>query len=233
MNNIDIDYKVEVIKTNRKKSVSIQLEGIIVKVRVPKSLSDNRINNLIKKRKSWIETKIKEYSQTPVIKPIQYINGEIFPYLGKNYKLKVQDDELTSIKLLGGHFIVTLPQNEIHKKDKIRKLVIKWYQQHAKIYLKEKTFQLSETIGVAPESVSIKNYRSRWGSCMSNGIIYFNWRIILAPKNIINYIIIHELCHLLEHNHSPKYWQIVEKHFPNWRDSRDWLKNNQNFLNNY
>lgn len=226
------DFKIDVIKTDRKKSASIQLEGGLVKVRVPKSLSDDRINNLIKKRTPWIKTKLKEYSARPIAMPKRYLDGETFSYLGKNYILKIEDADVLSIKMKSGYFLVTIPQKEKNKSDQIKNLLMNWYQSHAKKYLQEKTYQLSNSIGAIPVSVSVKNYKSRWGSCSSNGVIDYNWRIILAPKHIIDYVVIHELCHLLEHNHSPKYWQIVEKHFPNWRDSRDWLKSNYNFLNN-
>jgi len=227
-----LDFKVDVIKTDRKKSASIQLEGNLVKVRVPKSLSDNRINDLIKKRTPWIQAKLKEYSARPVTIPKKYHNGGTFPYLGKNYTLKVHDGDVSSIKMKSGYFNITISQSEKNKNDKIKDLLIDWYQSHAKKYLKEKTYQLSELIGAIPTSVSVKSYKSRWGSCSSTGVIDYNWRIILAPNHIIDYVVIHELCHLLEHNHSPKYWQIVEKHSPNWRDSKEWLKNNHDLLNN-
>ena len=84
--------------------------------------------------------------------------------------------------------------------------------------------RLSKVIGVSPKSVSIKNYKSRWGSCSSNGELTYNWRIILAPHRIVDYVVVHELCHLLEHNHSPKYWKHVEHYVPNWREHRDWLR---------
>ena len=76
----------------------------------------------------------------------------------------------------------------------------------------------------------LKNYKSRQGSCSINGNIDYNWKIIQAPKNVIDYVVVHELCHLIEHNHSPKYWGNVERFMPNWRDGRDWLKENSYLL---
>ncbi len=224
------DFQIDVIKTDRKKSVSIQLEGELVKVRVPRSLSDERINSLIKKRIPWIKTKLKEYSQRPSVMPKKYVDGEIFPYLGKNYCLKVEVGDDLSIKMKNGYFLATIPETEADKSKQVKHLLIGWYQSHAKKHLKEKTNQLSELVGASPVSVSIKNYKSRWGSCSSSGVIDYNWRIILAPHFIIDYVVVHELCHLLEHNHSPKYWRIVEKITPNWKNYRDWLRHNSDIL---
>ena len=224
------DFQIDVIKTDRKKSVSIQLEGELVKVRVPRSLSDERINNLIKKRTPWIKTKLKEYSQRSSVTPKKYIDGEIFPYLGKNYCLKVEVGDDLSIKMKNGYFLTTIPETEAEKSKQVKHLLMGWYQSHAEKHLKEKTNRLSELVGASPVSVSIKNYKSRWGSCSSNGVIDYNWRIILAPHYIIDYVVVHELCHLLEHNHSPKYWRIVEKITPNWKNYRDWLRHNSDIL---
>lgn len=81
-------------------------------------------------------------------------------------------------------------------------------------------------MGVSPQSVGIKEYKSRWGSCSSSGDVSFNWRIIISPHHIVDYIVVHELCHLLEHNHGPKYWKHVERVIPNFNDCREWLKVN-------
>ena len=78
--------------------------------------------------------------------------------------------------------------------------------------------------------ISIKGYKSRWGSCNSRGEISFNWRIIMAPKSVINYVVIHELCHLKYHDHSDKFWGFVESNLPSYREQRDWLKCNETLL---
>ena len=129
-----------------------------------------------------------------------------------------------------GYFLTTIPKTEEDTNKQVKHLLMGWYQSHAEKHLKEKTNRLSELVGAAPVSVSIKNYKSRWGSCSSNGVIDYNWRIILAPHYIIDYVVVHELCHLLEHNHSPKYWRIVEKIIPNWKNYRDWLRHNSDIL---
>lgn len=225
-----LGFQVEIIKTDRKKSASIQLKDGRVRVRAPRSLSDKRINDLIKKRTPWIKEKLKEYSKRPQVVTKKYEDGEIFSYLDKNYELKIIESDKEAIKLKNGFFIVSICKEGFGKNIKVQKLLTNWYRNHAHKYLQERTEKFANIIGVSPSSISIKNYKSRWGSCSINGAIDYNWKIIQAPKKVIDYVVVHELCHLIEHNHSPKYWSYVEKFMPNWKESRNWLKENSDIL---
>jgi predicted metal-dependent hydrolase len=218
------EFQVEVKRTDRRKSASISLDGNLVKVSVPKSLSDRRIRDLIGKRTPWIKSKLKEQSLRPSSKPKEYVSGETVPYLGKNYRLKVLQGNASTIKMVGGYLVATVTHCEKNRQNTVKDLIETWYQRQAERRLKEKTERFSKVIGVNPKSVAIKNYKSRWGSCSSNGELTYNWRIILAPHRIVDYVVVHELCHLLEHNHSPKYWRHVEHYVPNWKECRNWLK---------
>jgi predicted metal-dependent hydrolase len=78
-------------------------------------------------------------------------------------------------------------------------------------------------IGVKPARIQIRDQRSRWGSCSTRGTLSFNWRLVLAPLDVLDYVVVHELCHLREPNHSRRFWRLVERHRPDWRQHRDWL----------
>lgn len=218
-------FQVEVIRTDRKKSASIQLVGNLVKVRVPKSLSDKHIRELIAKRTPWIQAKFKEQSERPVPKPKEYVSGESLSYLGKNYRLKVVSGANPSIKFENGDLVVTTSERE-QQQNTVKHLLENWFKTRAEILLRAKTERFSKIIKVSPRSVFVGNYKSRWGACSSKGDITYNWKIILAPHRIVDYLVVHELCHLLEHNHSPRYWRHVERYVPDWRDCREWLKIN-------
>ena len=110
------------------------------------------------------------------------------------------------------------------KESDVRNALSDWYECHALKKLIEKTKQYAGIIGVSPNSISVKNYKSRWGSCSSKGDISYNWRIILAPPHIVNYVVVHELCHLRHMNHSPAYWKSVKQVFPDYLVCRKWLK---------
>ena len=217
-------FPVEVLRTNRKKSASIRLDGDLVKVSVPMSLSDTRIRDLVTRKTSWIKKKLKEQSELPLIKPKEYVSGETFPYLGKNYRLKVVKGDMPSIKLKNGYLIATVPESSTGTQEEVRVLLETWYRSHAEVRLQDKSERLAKVVGVTPNSISVQSYKSRWGSCSIKGDLTFNWKIILAPHRIVDYVVVHELCHLLEHNHSPRFWKSVERHVPEWKDCRNWLK---------
>ena len=220
-------FKVDVVRTGRKRSASIGLLGGLVTVRVPRTLSERLIRDLIAKRTPWIKRKLQEQSDRPNIPPKKYVSGELVAYLGKHYRLKVVIGSPPSIKLGRGYFEATVTKTDSDPTSTIRALLKVWYRSLAEKRLSEKTVRLAKVVGVNPTSVTVKDYKSRWGSCSTQGDISYNWRIILAPHSVVDYVVVHELCHMLEHNHSRRYWQHVERHVPNWREYREWLKHNE------
>lgn len=217
-------FQIEVIKTERKRSATIGVEGERVTLHVPVTLSDQRIRNLVTKRTPWIKTKLFAESQRLAVKPKEYVSGETFAYLGKHYRLKVQNGSIPSVKMKNGYLVTTIEHAESDEEEKIQSLLEGWYLSHAEQRLKEKAERFAKVIGVAPLSISVTSYKSRWGSCSSKGDISFNWKIIHAPHRIIDYVVVHELCHLLEHNHSPKFWKHVERYVPDWKACRQLLR---------
>ena len=125
-----------------------------------------------------------------------------------------------------GKFDAVVSETDTAPETTIKSLLVSWYRRHAELRLAEKTERWARIVGVIPNSVSVRDYKSRWGSCSTKGDVTYNWRIILAPHRIVDYVVIHELCHMLEHNHSPRYWKQVERHVPDWKERRDWLRNN-------
>ena len=221
---IDNGVSIEIIRTKRQKTASIKIANGSVQAYMPNELSDFKIKELLKKRKLWIKRKLEEEAKVVIASPKEYVNGESFSYLGRNYRLKLIQSKKTDVKLKGGYLEVHHPKN--FKNKNVKDLLIAWYEKHALERLKEKTERYSKIIGVKPVSVNIKDYKSRWGSCSSNGDILYNWRIIIAPHKIIDYVVVHELCHILEHNHSKKYWRHVSNNFHNYVECQNWLKFN-------
>jgi len=217
---------VEVIRTNRLRTATIKVVGNKVEVSVPQLLSDARIKDLLMKKSTWIKRKLIDHSQIALPKPKEYINGEAFPYMGRNYRLKVVKGSENSVKLTQGYIQVTVARTAKVNDQLIRDLLVNWYMDLAIARLKEKTLKYAKQLGVIPKSISVRDYKSRWGSCSVKGDISYNWRIILAPQEIVDYVVVHELSHMIQHNHSPKYWKLVEKIFPNHQDCREWLKVN-------
>jgi predicted metal-dependent hydrolase len=230
---MNFDFPIEIIRTERSKSASIEIEDDTVKVTVPKNLSDQRIEELIKNRTVWIRQKLKIQTETIRPKDKEYVNGETFSYLGRNYRLKCLSGGSGEAKLTNGYLTVWLAKDASGAASGgcVRQSLQQWYQSRALEKLKEKTKRYSAILGVSPQSVGVKEYKARWGSCSSSGDVTYNWRIIMAPHHIVDYIVVHELCHLLEHNHGPKYWKHVQNVVPNYKECREWLKVNGISLN--
>ena len=224
------EFPVEVIRTDRKRSASIYLDGERIKVRVPKSLSDSRVRELIEKKSPWIKRKLKEAVLAAPPKPKEFVSGETFSYLGRNYRLKVLFGDTPSLKLKGGYLEANISGPYETQEEEIRSLLVDWYWRHAQQRLEEKTHRYAKVLQVEPCSVSVKDYKSRWGSCSVKGDVCYNWRIVIAPHRIVDYVVVHELCHLLEHNHSAIYWRHVERTIPDFQKCRKWLKQNSERL---
>ena len=216
---------VEVVRTKRKKTASIEIKDGLIRVLVPNSLTDKRVNSLLEERASWINKKIRLQAEMPPYRSKEYVNGETFTYLGRNYRLKLVNTDTTTTRLKNGYLEVPAQgEKAIHAS------LTDWYTSHALAKLQEKTRRYAKTLNVEPSSVTVKDYKSRWGSCSTSGDITYNWRIIMAPHRIVDYVVIHELCHLVEHDHSDNYWKQVESLVPDYRERRAWLKTNANTL---
>ena len=223
------DFPFEIIRTDRVKSASIDVEDNLVKVTVPKNLSDERIEELIKGRILWIKQKLALQASAIVSKPKEYVDGEAFAYLGRNYRLKCAKGVEESVKLKSGYLNVTT-KNGKRNSEHLKAVVEQWYRTKALSRLIDKTRRYSAILKVEPTSINLKDYKAMWGSCSPKGVVSYNWRIILAPHKIVDYIVVHELCHLIEPNHSSKYWKQVRSVIPEYENSKEWLKNNGSSL---
>ena len=220
----ELNYPVNIIRTNRKKTVGISISGNSVKLYVPKEISENKINDILNSKKAWIISRIRERRLLPPKVPKKYISGELFPYLGRNYRLNLRFGSENVVKLRRGHFNIFVLENEKNCDQVVKKLLFEWYLRRAKKLLIKKTIVLSERMGVKPKTIIIKDYKSKWGSCSIKGDLRYNWRIVMAPIQVVHYLVAHELCHLLEHNHSQRFWQQVSIYCPHIKESRIWLK---------
>ena len=222
------NYPVTVKRTGRRKTVAIRIVEGSVQLTVPMRLSDKRITSLLIQKENWVRTKLAQDAEKPILQARAFDSGEVFPYLGKNYRLELSAGACGEVQLRHGCLRLTVPeklQDEPREKFIRNKLAL-WYREKATGWLDVKTREFSGQLGVQPDRVEVKYFKSRWGSCSLNGTIKYNWRIIMSPHRVIDYLVVHELAHLVHHNHSPDYWRMVENCLPNYRELRHWLKEN-------
>ena len=221
---VDNELSIQVVRSKRRrKTSSIIISNGLVKVVVPNQISDFTIKELINKRISWIRKKLQDESNIMPIVVKEYVDGESFTYLGNNYQLKSFVGSVTSVKVTSDCIYVSLPKIS---KENIKSILEHWYEEKAIKILTEKTNSYAKIIGVSPTTISVGDFKSKWGSCSIEGKISYNWKIIIAPHKILDYIVIHELCHMLEHNHSKEYWRHVNTYCNDFKECRKWLKQN-------
>jgi len=222
------DLEYEVIRRPRRKTVGICVKpDQTVQVAIPKRFPLAKVDALVRGKADWIRRKLSQYKDIQAqYQPKQYVSGETFTYLGHDCRLKVVEGAEILVGLKQGVLRVSVPYtlSPEQRPLSVAGELEAWFRAQAQLYLTERTAWHAAQMQVAPASVGIKSYRSRWGSCHADGRIYFNWRIIMAPSSIVDYVVVHELCHLAHHNHSPDYWRLVESIMPEYRDARAWLK---------
>lgn len=191
-------------------------------VKAPLGTEDATIATAIEQKKLWIYEKLNHPSKYKKhINPKRLITGETFEYLGRNYKLKIISDEDLKGLQFKNRFYITEKE-----RTNGRELFKNWYLKKAKEKLIPKITYYANQLGVEYNQVLISDLKYRWGSCTIKNNLNFNYRLIKAPHHVIDYIIVHELTHLIEPNHSPRFWNLVEITFPKHKEAREWLNLN-------
>jgi len=223
-------FIAEVIRTNRRKSADIRVEDGAVSVVVPANTPDEKIDQLLETKRRWIKEKITLHQEMTPASSRRYISGEAFSYLGRNYRLKVEKGNFAPVKLLNGRLVVTVPTGA-EQPHMVRNALVRWYKRQAEQKLTEKVNRFAPVVGVEPGGVGIRTFKSRWGSCTAKGKLEFNWQIMLAPNRMVDYVVIHELCHLIRHDHSAAFWREMSRSMPDYESCRAWLRDNAARLN--
>lgn len=226
-----IDYQLDYSFDSKDVSIAVEwLDG--VKVTAPHDIKEQQLQHLLHQKAPWILSKWKafdEIADKPA--PKEFVSGEKFSYLGRNYRLKVYrhtNIDKAHLVFYRGRFIANVPArfSEEEKNDALSTAFKKWYLKQGEKKLPQRLKIYSEKMNIAPESVKLKEQKRRWGTCTSNGDIYVNWRIMMAPLPIVDYLLVHELAHLKYPNHSKDFWRFVRSIIPDYDQSKEWLRVN-------
>lgn len=216
-------FDVEIIRSKRRKTMALAVGNGTVKVRMPARLALHHAERFIEQKQHWIKAKL---AQNPPIEDRLYRDGETLPFLGNLLTLRISPGNgKNQVRREDDNLFITSRQ-KLPSQSALKKQVTDWYKQQAGDYLSRRTNELAISSGLRPASVEVKTYKARWGSCTISGKVQLNWKLVMAPTAIIDYVIIHELCHLKQHNHSPAFWQLVGQFDSNFTRHRAWLKGN-------
>ncbi|WP_223550540.1 M48 family metallopeptidase [Aestuariivivens sp. NBU2969] len=197
-----------------------------IKVLAPEETSIEKVREKVKKKSSWI-LKQQDFflSFHPLTPPRKFVSGETHLYLGRQYRLKLQDSSRQKVKLTGRRIHVYVKDKE--DKKAIERLLKGWYKDKASKHFKtlfNELKSLSKSFYESEPQLTYRWMKKRWGSCDKNGKVHLNLELIKAPKKCIEYVIVHELCHLKYLNHSTAFFELLEKVYPDWKATKDRLE---------
>ncbi len=196
-----------------------------VVVHAPLEAPDDDVCDAVRKRASWVYLQLKQFKvQLEHVSPRRFRSGESHCYLGKQYILKVVEapKENQKVKLLRGHI-------EVHVRAKsearIRTLLFEWYKARAReVFKRRLDAMLEQTLWVGSRPhLRLLSMKTQWGSCSPNGILTLNPHLVKAPRECIDYVLLHELCHIAEHNHSDKFYRLMKQVMPKWQQTKEKL----------
>jgi len=212
----------------RRKTISLHVreDGGVV-VYAPYRTPEWEIERFLKEKERWISVKRSEMEKARKPAPKLFLPGEEFLYLGESYPLEVQDQPFREapLKLSFGRFI--LSRNRV---ERAKDLFVAWYKKEARDRLAERVDYYSHKFQLFPRGIRITSARSRWGSCSRDNQLCFSWRIVMVPLSVLDYVLIHELVHIREKNHSRSFWGYLESLVPDYRKQRRWLRDHEHLL---
>ena len=223
-------FDVTVIRSDRRRSATFRVDQSGVSFRVPKEIGHQKIVELVEKKTPWIRKKLEYAASLTPPRLLDFENGDPIPYLGKTYCLKVQVGDYPHVELVGEDILVSVVAQHLTNSLHIQLVLERWFLDEAAILLAERLDFYAPIVGVRPTGMQVKAYKARWGSCKMGGQIQFNWRLIHGPVDVLDYVVVHELCHILQHNHSAAYWSEVARVMPDYEVRRKWLSQNGNTL---
>jgi hypothetical protein len=218
-------YNLDVIIIRRKrKTLELRVFPDKIEVRSPNYVNENSVKNFLELKKAWIDVQVRKYSQYGSLLPHnrKYNSGELFLYLGKKYELRVIDSFENKVDNDDENIYVYSKNSD---KKIISKMLFVWYNKNAFEIIRKRVDYLKNFFSIKPSSIQIKDLKSCWGRCYSDGRIIFNWKIIMSDVKILDYVIIHEFSHLFHMNHGKAFWNLVKNVCPDYKIRRQWLKN--------
>lgn len=231
LNHFQVGHQLlSVVRTTRKKSIALKRRPTGIAILVPKHFSNKRLLALLIGHHEWIQKTLKtlelRHPSYQSMSLFQGREGDVLEFFGEQRIFRIQHKETASHETVADVQITdeacSLYWDELHycklsadeQATHACQNIQAFMQKQAVAYLEPKLGHYAQQIGVQPKSLTVKGYKSRWGSCYTDGRIQFNWRLMQAPSWVIDYVVVHELCHLVHANHSKAFWDLVNQHYP-------------------
>lgn len=217
----------QLIRSKRKSiAISFDRDGNLV-VKAPSWVNLKEIEAFVASKQEWITAtaaRLKRARESAAAQRPRLESGDILKFLGENRVLTVIREERSraKVKCVMERLLLWVPYEADYEYKRAQ--LEKWYRKQALLVFTQKAEEYAKILGVSFAEIHIKDQKSRWGSCSGKKNLNFNWRLIMAPEPVCDYVIIHELCHLVHMNHSADFWNLVESICPDYRQYKKWLR---------
>jgi len=221
----------ELVRSKKRKktiTLTVKRDGKVV-IYAPYRTPVTEIDGFFESKKTWVRDKLAEQERRSGTegKEKQFVSGELFLYLGDFYALEIRDMNGARQPLVLSYGMFLLNKDRV---EAAREHFVRWYRKRAAEVIAERLGRWSKRLQLAPEGITITGAQHRYGSCSSKNRLSFSWRIVMAPYEVIDYVIVHELAHIKEKNHSRRFWDVVVSILPDYRKQRGWLRENNHLM---
>lgn len=217
----DIEYRLLPGTERRTTDIVIERDGVIT-VRPPQRMTPEQVDETVLSKRLWIYRNLAEWRALNAARiNREWVSGESFLYLGSRYRLQLVAAQDEPLKLKDGRFCL---RRSVVEAGEAHQAFVTFYSEKGLPRLRQRAVILAGKVGVSVGTVQIRNLGYRWASCLTQGDLHFHWKCLMAPLTVIDYILVHELCHLHHRDHSDAFWNEVDKVLPDYRDRKEWLR---------
>ena len=223
------NYKVEIWRRSyqRTMNLTVRPDGR-VRVTCGKRLTIRQIERFVGESQTFIKKRLSEIEELRARFPAkQYLSDENFLFFGETWPLQLVWTWKPKVKVVAAERLLEMLAPLTSTSDERRKAMNRFFKKQAVLHLRERVDFFAARMGLIPSSLSIRGQRTRWGSCSSDAALSLNWKLLAAPLEVIDYVVIHELAHIRHMNHSAEFWALVAEYQPQWKTSRQWLKDHE------
>lgn len=220
----DIDYQLMPGTPRQTTDIVIERDGSVV-VRPPQHYSPEQVDAVVDSKRLWIYRNLAEWRDLNAAAVArEFVGGETFLYLGSSYRLALVSEQDAPLMLKDGRFCLSRSRVESGGLEQARKAFQDFYTDKGVQRFEQRVAYFSPKVGVTPGSIKVKDMGFRWASCGAGGSLNFHWKCMMAPRKVVDYIVVHELCHLHHRSHNDAFWNEVDKVLPDWRERKNWLR---------
>jgi len=214
-----IEYEVRRSADANEPRIDVDIHGVTVVL--PES-ENTRPSRLLKENAAWVVDQQRKYDTYREQVPDRTFEaGKVFPFLGQDRELVIESRPNHEVD----EDSIRLRKSAIEQSS-VKRVLENFYRSRAREYLTDRTDHYAERMSVEYEKLELRNQRTRWGSCSTSGTISLNWRLIMAPADVVDYLVVHELAHLTEQHHGREFWHLVREHIPDYKEKAEWLEQN-------